>query len=87
MRILSKGGFNLRLEDLGFPRQPVALLSHRRSLTAWSSVSGRTGAGKSTTLYAAMTEIEPARSEGADGRGSDRIPHEGDHAGSGQHGA
>ena len=58
MRLLPKGTFEMRLEDLGFG--PGTLEIYRR-LTEQPHgmllVSGPTGSGKSTTLYATLAEI------------------------------
>lgn len=59
MRLLDKSGFMLDLRNLGFNEDDHDKFSH------WITqpygmviISGPTGSGKSTTLYAAMTEIK-----------------------------
>jgi type IV pilus assembly protein PilB len=58
MRILNKGAFNYSLKDLGFVDNT---LDHYRELLTrpygMILVSGPTGSGKSTTLYASLKEI------------------------------
>jgi type IV pilus assembly protein PilB len=58
MRLLRKGAFTLTLSDLGFASRDEALF--RRLLSqpyGMILVSGPTGSGKSTTLYASLKEI------------------------------
>lgn len=58
MRILNKGAFEYKLTDLGFRRDSLetyrALLARPHGMIL---VSGPTGSGKSTTLYASLKEI------------------------------
>lgn len=58
MRLLPKGTFDMRLEDLGFGARNLEIY---RRLAAQPHgmllVSGPTGSGKSTTLYATLAEI------------------------------
>lgn len=58
MRLLSKGAFNITLEDLGFSEEHLRLykwcISHPHGLIL---TSGPTGSGKSTTLYASLKSI------------------------------
>lgn len=58
MRLLPKGTFDMRLEDLGFGERNIEIY---RRLTIQPHgmllVSGPTGSGKSTTLYATLAEI------------------------------
>lgn len=58
MRLLNKGAFHYKLEDLGF--EPESLELFRGLLSkphGMILVSGPTGSGKSTTLYASLKEI------------------------------
>jgi len=58
MRLLNKGSFHLTLSDLGFENQ--TLNTFRRLVEqphGMLLVSGPTGSGKSTTLYAALADI------------------------------
>ena len=58
MRLLNKGSFNYSLGDLGFDKS--SLDKYRRLLSkphGMILVSGPTGSGKSTTLYASLKEI------------------------------
>lgn len=58
MRLLSKGTFNLKLADLGFSEKNEAIFRRLVSQPhGMVLVSGPTGSGKSTTLYAALAEI------------------------------
>jgi len=58
MRLLNKGAFNYRLSDLGFQKEEedkyLRLLNQPHGMIL---VSGPTGSGKSTTLYASLSEI------------------------------
>ncbi|MCD4785651.1 MAG: Flp pilus assembly complex ATPase component TadA [Candidatus Eremiobacteraeota bacterium] len=58
MRILNKGAFNYELTDLGFRNDSIeiykGLLARPHGMIL---VSGPTGSGKSTTLYASLKEI------------------------------
>ncbi len=59
MRLLDKGGFNLDLTTLGL--QPVDLITFGRWIRqpyGMIVISGPTGSGKSTTLYASLKEIK-----------------------------
>jgi len=59
MRLLDKGGFNLDLTTLGF--QPKELNTFGRWIRqpyGMVVISGPTGSGKSTTLYASLKEIK-----------------------------
>jgi type II secretory ATPase GspE/PulE/Tfp pilus assembly ATPase PilB-like protein/Zn-finger nucleic acid-binding protein len=59
LRLLKKGAFNLTLKDLGFNERDDArfrkVLSQPYGMVL---VSGPTGSGKSTTLYASLAEIQ-----------------------------
>ena len=61
MRLLSQGGGMRRLDRIGMP---AAMLKRFREVLARSSglvlVTGPTGSGKTTTLYAALAEINAA---------------------------
>lgn len=58
MRLLSKGTFTLKLEDLGFsPRNLVIYRKMVEQPHGMLLISGPTGSGKSTTLYATLAEI------------------------------
>lgn len=58
MRLLSKGAFNITLEDLGFSEEQLKIyrwfIGHPHGLIL---TSGPTGSGKSTTLYASLKSI------------------------------
>lgn len=59
MRILDKGAVKLELASLGFDAKQLTLV--RKALESSYGlffVTGPTGSGKSTTLYAALTEIQ-----------------------------
>lgn len=58
MRILNKGAFNFSLKDLGFTQDTMDQYMHLLTRPyGMILVSGPTGSGKSTTLYASLTEI------------------------------
>ncbi len=61
MRLLDKGAFNMDLSNLGFKGSDVdtfrKCINHPYGLII---ISGPTGSGKSTTLYAALNEIKSA---------------------------
>jgi type IV pilus assembly protein PilB len=62
LRLLDKSGFALTLETLGF--EPEMLKIFRRWIVqpyGMLIISGPTGSGKSTTLYAALKEIKSAQ--------------------------
>jgi type IV pilus assembly protein PilB len=63
MRVLDKGRGMLELEHLGFSDADLASLRHAVSqMHGCVLATGPTGSGKSTTLYAALSEInDPAR--------------------------
>ncbi len=59
MRILNKGAFNYTLHDLGFQKDSLEkYLNLLKSPHGMILVSGPTGSGKSTTLYASLKEID-----------------------------
>ncbi len=59
MRLLDKGGFNLDLTTLGFqPRELNTFGRWIRQPYGMVVISGPTGSGKSTTLYASLKEIK-----------------------------
>lgn len=61
IRIFDGGGKLKRIEDIGFQADDEALLRHISSLPSGLIVmTGPTGHGKSTTLYACISEIDPA---------------------------
>jgi len=59
MRLLDKGAFNLNLSNLGFGKDDhdafLRCINHPYGIII---ISGPTGSGKSTTLYAALNEIK-----------------------------
>jgi type IV pilus assembly protein PilB len=59
MRLLDKSGFMLDLRNLGFRDYELGIFSHWiQQPYGMVIISGPTGSGKSTTLYAALTEIK-----------------------------
>jgi type IV pilus assembly protein PilB len=62
MRLLDKTGFDFNLKSLGFPKQNLGtfkkVINQPYGLVV---VSGPTGSGKSTSLYAALKEIKSDR--------------------------
>ncbi|MEW5797946.1 MAG: GspE/PulE family protein [Bacteroidota bacterium] len=59
LRILSKGSIDKKIEDLGFAQHNLAMLEHLlRQPNGLLLVTGPTGSGKSTTLYAAINHIK-----------------------------
>lgn len=62
LRLLDKSGFNLTLEDLGFSENSLNIFrSILRRPYGIVLVTGPTGAGKSTTLYASLHYIKDPR--------------------------
>ena len=62
MRLLDKTGFDFNLTSLGFPKQNLG--TFKKVITqpyGMVVVSGPTGSGKSTSLYAALKEIKSER--------------------------
>lgn len=58
LRILERSGSIVRLEDLGFSPQPLALLTEAIARDhGMILVTGPTGSGKSTTLYSILTKL------------------------------
>ncbi len=58
MRILDRGNLSVNLEHLGFPEKPLkALESLIHKPYGMMLVTGPTGSGKTTTLYAALAKI------------------------------
>ncbi len=61
LRLLDKSGFDLSLENLGFDSDVLALFRQAiRQPYGMVLLSGPTGSGKSTTLYAALLELKSA---------------------------
>ncbi len=59
MRILSKSSIAIKLEELGFSAANLALFNHLlEQPNGLLLVTGPTGSGKSTTLYAALNKIK-----------------------------
>ena len=59
MRLLDKGGFNLDLTTLGFHMRELNMFGRWiRQPYGMVVISGPTGSGKSTTLYASLKEIK-----------------------------
>ena len=59
MRLLDKGGFNLDLTTLGFHARELNMFGRWiRQPYGMVVISGPTGSGKSTTLYASLKEIK-----------------------------
>ena len=85
MRILDKSQALLQLEDLGFLPEALARFeTSYRSRTATILVTGPTGSGKSTTLYATLNKINTPRPQHHHGRGPGRVPAAGDQPGAGE---
>ncbi|MGC8866904.1 MAG: GspE/PulE family protein, partial [Elusimicrobiales bacterium] len=58
MRILDSSGLKLRLEDLGFEPENLAIFSRCiRAPYGINLITGPTGSGKSTTLYSALSTL------------------------------
>jgi type IV pilus assembly protein PilB len=58
MRILDSSGLKLRLEDLGFDPENLAIFSKCiRAPHGINLITGPTGSGKSTTLYSALSTL------------------------------
>ncbi|GIS40013.1 hypothetical protein Ct9H90mP12_2070 [bacterium] len=64
MRLLDKTGFDFNLTSLGFPKQNLntfkKVINQPYGMVV---VSGPTGSGKSTSLYAALKEIKSKREQ------------------------
>ena len=75
LRVLDTGGIDLDLKRLGFTERQLRRASRRRSSKPHGMllVTGPTGSGKSTTLYATLTEISNARGQHHHGRGPGRV--------------
>ncbi len=59
MRLLDKSGFSLDLRNLGFPEDKLKVFERWiRQPYGMVIISGPTGSGKSTTLYASLNEIK-----------------------------
>lgn len=59
MRLLDKSGFSLDLRNLGFPEDRLKVFERWiRQPYGMVIISGPTGSGKSTTLYASLNEIK-----------------------------
>ncbi len=62
MRLLDKTGFDINLKSLGFPQQNLGIFKKIINQPyGMVVVSGPTGSGKSTSLYAALKEIKSDR--------------------------
>ena len=62
MRLLDKTGFDFNLSSLGFPKQNLGTFKKViKQPYGMVVVSGPTGSGKSTSLYAALKEIKSER--------------------------
>ena len=62
MRLLDKSGFDFNLTTLGFPQKNLSIFKKVISQPyGMVVVSGPTGSGKSTSLYAALKEIKDER--------------------------
>ena len=62
MRLLDKTGFDFNLTSLGFPRENLGVFKKMINQPyGMVVVSGPTGSGKSTSLYAALKEIKSER--------------------------
>ena len=62
MRLLDKSGFDFNLTTLGFPKRNLSVFKKEISQPyGMVVVSGPTGSGKSTSLYAALKEIKDER--------------------------
>ena len=91
IRILDKESISeqfreLRLDILGFPETGAEAVPevHRASRTGWCWSPGRPGSGKTTTLYAALSEIKIDRRQDHHDRGSGRVSAARHHADSDQ---
>ena len=85
MRILDKDSVVMKLDKLGMEhaeRERFEEAFHQAHGAVL--VTGPTGSGKSTTLYAALQVAEHAREEHHHDRGPGRVPGRGDHAGAGR---
>lgn len=59
LRLLDKSGFKVSLEDLGFESEMLDIFKRDiRRPYGMVLISGPTGSGKSTTLYAGMSELD-----------------------------
>jgi len=78
MRILDRGNTKVELTQLGFFEKDLALWKKLYSRPhGIILVTGPTGSGKSTTLYATLKRPESAGSQDADRRGPGRVQHAG----------
>ena len=86
MRILDKGQAVLRLDGPRLPardRERVSRASYRKPYGT-ILVTGPTGSGKSTTLYATLNTLNTARPQHHHGRGPGRVPAAGHQPGADQ---
>ena len=75
LRVLDKSVSLMSLRELGF--SPVALERHIRLLRSpfgMVLVSGPTGSGKTTTLYASINQLNQTRAQDHHDRRPDRVP-------------
>ncbi len=58
MRILDQGSTSLNIDDLGLPKDKLALLKEKsKAATGMILVTGPTGSGKTTTLYSVLNYV------------------------------
>ena len=85
LRLLDKTSSILMLSDLGMDDRKVGIFNRLiKSPYGIILVTGPTGSGKTTTLYAALSSINSARGEHHHDRGPDRVPDRRDRPDPGQ---